>query len=208
VCPFSLGLETGERDASGNVRAGLFSPIIERNVTVPVSRVQPFYTLSDGQSELSVDIYQGESRFIVDNVALGKLRVPIPRRPAGEIHIEVRFTYDINGLLEVDVHVPATGERRQMVIVDEDGPSGADLEKQRKALGALKVHPRDSDVNRALLARAGRAYENQLGPARDHIARLISHFESVLNTQDPKIVERARLELSAHLDDLEGETWL
>ncbi|EGF89797.1 chaperone protein dnaK [Asticcacaulis biprosthecium C19] len=208
VCPFSLGVATGERDASGHVRSGLFSPIIERNTTVPVSRIEVLSSLQDGQSEIEVEIYQGESRFVVDNVALGKLRVPIPRRPAGEIFIEVRFTYDINGLLEVDVHVPATGERRQLVIVDEDGPSGADLEKQRKALEALKVHPRDADTNRALMARANRAFENHLGDVRDHIARLISQFESVLDSQDPRLVERARTELSSHLDSLEGETWL
>ncbi|ESQ88182.1 chaperone heat shock Hsp70 protein [Asticcacaulis sp. AC460] len=208
VCPFSLGVATGERDASGNIRSGLFSPIIERNTTVPVSRIEVLSTLQDGQSEIEVEIYQGESRFVVDNVALGKLRVPIPRRPVGEIFIEVRFTYDINGLLEVDVHVPATGERRQLVVVDEDGPSGADLEKQRKALEALKVHPRDADANRAVMARANRAFENHLGDMRDHIARLISDFESVLDSQDPRLVERARSELSSHLDSLEGETWL
>lgn len=208
VCPFSLGVSTGERDASGTIHTGLFSPIIERNITVPVSRVKVLSTLQDNQNFIELEIYQGESRYVRDNIALGKLKVSVPRRPAGEVAVEVRFTYDINGLLEVDVHVPMTGERQQIVIVDDDGPSGGDLEKQRKALEALKVHPRDSDANRAALARANRAFENHLGHARDHVARLMQTFETALETQDPRIAERAREELVTQLDALEGESWL
>ena len=208
VCPFSLGVGTGERDASGAVRTGLFSPIIERNVTVPVSRVEYLSTLTDGQSQIELEVFQGESRYVRDNISLGKLTVPVPRRPAGEVAIEVRFTYDINGLLEVDVHVPTTGERRQLVIVDDDGPSSGDLEKQRQALARLKIHPREADANRAVLARANRAFENNLGDVRDHVARLMQTFESALESQDTRIVDRAREKMTAELDGLEGESWL
>ncbi len=208
VCPFSLGVATGERDASGAVRTGLFSPIIERNITVPVSRVEVLSTLEDGQDHVELHVYQGESRYVTDNVALGKLRIPVPRRPAGEVSLEVRFTYDINGLLEVDVHVPLSGERRQLVIVDDDGPAGGDLDKQRKALEALKVHPRDADANRAATARANRAFENHLGDTRTIIGRMMHAFESALDSQDPRIVEKAREKLLADLDAIEGESWL
>ena len=208
VCPFSLGIETGERDASGKTRSGLFSPIIERNVTVPVSRVETFSTMADNQVHIDLKVYQGESRYVVDNIALGKLSVPIPRRPAGEVSVEVRFTYDINGLLEIDVHVPLSGERRQLLIMDDDSISDAELERQRKALAALKIHPRDDDANRAIMARANRAFEDHLGDMRDYIARLMHGFEAVLESQDPRAVEQAREKLTTDLNALEGESWL
>ena len=208
VCPYSLGVDISERLENGNIRNGLFAPIIERNIAVPASRVESFGTMANGQTAVEFGIYQGESRYVSDNIKLGKLSIPVPPRPAGEVQVECRFTYDINGLIEVDVHVPLTGERRQLVIVDEDGPTGVDLEKQRKALEALKVHPREGDANRALLARAGRCYENFLGDKRTIVGQLISQFETVLDAQDPRHIERARVELTQALDRLEGETFL
>ncbi len=208
VCPFSLGVDIGERTEDHQIRRGIFSPILERNTTVPASRVKSYYTLQDGQSAIELNVYQGESRYVADNIHLGKLRMTVPSRPAGEIHVECRFTYDINGLLEVDIHTPATGERQNLVIVDDDGPKGEDLARQRKALEALKVHPRDNDANRAALARAGRCYENLLGPRRDFVGALMAQFESVLNRQDPHDIEKARAALLGQLDLIEGETFL
>ena len=208
VCPYTLGVDISERQANGGIRHGLFSPIIERNIAVPASRQKSFVTMANGQKIVNFNIFQGESRFVKDNINLGELSVPVPPRPAGEVTIDCRFTYDINGLIEVDVHVPLTGETRQLTIVDDDGPTGADLDKQREALAALKVHPRDSDVNRAVLARANRCFENFLGDKRAHVAALISEFENVIDGQDPRAIERFRGNLVQMLDALEGETFL
>ncbi|MFT4076030.1 MAG: molecular chaperone HscC [Asticcacaulis sp.] len=208
VCPFSLGVGIAEREHNGNLRHGIFSPIIERNIAVPASRVNTYSTLQDGQSLIEFEIFQGESRYVTDNISLGKISIPVPRKPAGEVWVDCRFTYDINGLIEVDVHVPLTDEKRQLVIMDEDGPSGTDLEKQRKALEALKVHPRDNDANRAALARAARCYENFLGDKREQVSGLMRYFEGALESQDNRIIDRARDQLLSALDALEGETWL
>ncbi len=208
VCPFSLGVNTGERMEDGQIRKGIFSPILERNTTVPASRVKSYYTLQDGQTYIELNVYQGESRYVIDNIHLGKLRVDVPLRPAGEVQVECRFTYDINGLLEVDVYTPATGDRQNLVIVDDDGPKGEDLARQRKALEALKVHPRESDANRAAMARAGRCYEALLGQKRDVVGHLMAEFESVLDGQDPYNIDKARAALLQQLDYIEGETFL
>jgi len=208
VCPYSLGVESAEQLPNGQHRQGVFSPIIERNTVIPASRVKTYYTLRDGQRSVRFDIYQGESRVAKENILLGRMEVPVPAAPAGEVGVEVRFTYDINGLLEVDVHVPKTGERRELVIVDQEGASAVDFEKRRAQLAALKHHPRDEDVNRAALARALRCFENQLGEKRQYVGQAASQFESVLDGQDPREVEKARAQLIATLDALEGETWL
>lgn len=208
VCPYTLGVDVAERTASGAYRQGLFSPIIERNTVIPASRVRTYSTLQDRQTKVTFNIYQGESRLVADNVHLGQIDVPVPSAPAGEVSLDCRFTYDINGLLEVDVFVPKTGERRELVIYDDDTISREELEKRRSALAGLKQHPREHDANRAALARAARLYEAALGDRRHWIARVTGDFETVLDRQDPRAVEAARVELIRQLDALEGETWL
>ncbi len=208
VCPYSLGVDVAERREDGGLRDGLFSPIIERNIVVPVSRQRVFSTMQDGQKVVHFGIYQGESRHVVDNILLAEISIPVPPQPAGHVAVECRFTYDINGLIEVDVHVPLTGERRELVIVDEDGPKGEDLERQRAALAALKIHPRDLDANRAAMARANRCYEDFLGDKRALVGQWIGQFESILEGQDAKQIEHARAQLMQALDSLEGESFL
>jgi len=208
VCPYSMGVEVAEERRDGSVRDGIFSPILERNTVIPASRVNTYYTMADNQTSVRMRIYQGEARLVAENVKLGELDIKVPPARRGEVAVEVRFSYDINGLLEVDVHVPKTGERRELVIIDEETASAPDFEKRRAALAALKHHPRESDANRAALARAERCYEKFLGETRDRVGFMVRNFETVLDGQDPRAIEAARGELLAALDMLEGETWL
>ena len=71
-------------------------------LAVPVSRMERYCTVADNQRQVELDIRQGESPIGSDNLHLGKLDIEVPPLPAGEAAIEVRFTYDANGLLEVD----------------------------------------------------------------------------------------------------------
>jgi len=208
VCPYSLGVESTERHGAGRFVAGVFTPILERNCVIPASREEVFSTVEDNQRAVRFPIYQGESRWVNDNVHLGDVTVPVPRAKAGHVQITCRFSYDINGLLEVDVHVPETGAREQLLIVDRDGVTPEQVEQRRAELAKLKVHPRDTDAMLQAMARAGRCYENAIGPEREHIGRLISQFEDVLAGQDPRACEAARVELNAILDRFEGQSFL
>jgi len=207
VCPYTLGIDTSERDGNGQLRPGIFSPILERNTVVPASRVKTFSTSRDGQREVTMNIYQGEARLVAENIHLGHITVPVPVKLAGQVEIDCRFSYDINGLIEVDVDVPETGTHRQLVIVDPGMQNDKDLAARRQALEALKIHPRETDANRAALARAARCYEDSLGAKREAVSGLIRNFETVLDRQDPREVEAVRSELLAALDRLEGETY-
>jgi len=209
VCPYSLGVETGSLLPDGTLRGGLFAPVIERNTVVPASRVRAFSTVYDGQRQVEIKIYQGESRLVNDNVQLGKLEIAVPARRSGEITVECRFTYDVDGLLEIDVRIPQTGEQRQLVIVDEESaPNREDLDRRRIELAALKVHPRELAVNRAALARAERCYQQFLGDKREYLSRMITAFEVSLDRQEPRAIETARRAMSVLLDRLEGESYL
>lgn len=208
VCPFTLGVETSERMPGGKIRDGLFAPIIERNTVVPASRENIFSTMHDGQRAVEFKIYQGESRRVVENVYLGKVSIDVPPRRAGMISLACRFSYDSSGLLEVDVSVPETGKREQLLIVDEDAPDPAQLAERRELLAKLKVHPREHAANIAVLARAGRCFEALLGDDRLYVAQLISSLEQALEGQDPRAVEAVRSDVVRALDEIEGQQFL
>jgi molecular chaperone HscC len=209
VCPFTLGVNSAQRDRSGLLHENIFAPIIERNTVIPASRVYPFFTIQDNQSKVTFGIYQGEARNVDANVKLGEVTLPVPPRPAGMVRVDCRFSFDASGLLEVDVTVPETGVTKQLVIFDEeDAPDDAALAARRSALAALKVHPREEAANAALFARAARCYESFLGERRDHIGQLILAFEAVIDRQDPREIDTVRREIEARLDALEGERFL
>jgi molecular chaperone HscC len=209
VAPFTLGVDTATRDSHGRFHDGIFAPIIERNTPVPVSRVERFHTLADNQREIAFGIYQGEARDVKHNVQLGEIKAPVPPRPAGEVTVDVRFTYDTSGLLEVDLEVPASGLKRNLVIVDEDDKrTQKDVEARRKLLERLKVHPRDEAENVALLARAERAYEGFTGHVRDVIGQGLTEFMGALEKQDPRLIADAREGLTQLLDHIEANPQL
>jgi molecular chaperone HscC len=98
------------RDASGQERGGYFHPIIQRNSVVPVSREDDFCPINDAQTQLVLDIYQGESPTVDRNIKLGEIRIPLKGKgpPPGK-SVTARFTYDVNGLLQVEVTEHASG---------------------------------------------------------------------------------------------------
>ena len=207
VCPFTLGTSVSRKRSRGEgYTSGHYLPIIERNRTVPVSRVERLFTIYDNQRLLHVDVYQGESRTLADNIQLGEIEIPVPAKPAGEVGVDVRFTYDINGLLEVETAVVGTNTTRRIVIEGNPGIlSKKEIEARFKALADLKIHPRDREENRAVMARAGRLYEEYLDDVRELIGRRIDAFQEVIDGQDPKAVEEARVQLEEWLERVESD---
>jgi molecular chaperone HscC len=209
VCPYTLGVDVAERRADGSIRTGIFAPIIERNTVVPTSRFKTFSTIDPGQQSVRFKIYQGEAPRVADNIELGDIEIPVPVQQSGTVQVEVRFTYDINGLLEVDVKVPKTGETRALLVTGAQSDlSPAEIEERRRVLAALKIPPRETEANRAALARLTRCYEHFLGERREAIADLLRQFEGVMDTQEPRDIEQARAKLLKVLDEIEGTSYL
>jgi molecular chaperone HscC len=204
VSPFSLGIDSSRLGPDGVRLHGLFAPIIERNTVIPASREERFTTVQDYQTSINVVIYQGEARLVRDNVKLGELRVRVPRRRAGEESIKVRFTYDVSGLLEVVVTVVSTGDKAETLIEGNPGVLTAEqIGERRKALEALKVHPREQAENVAVMARAERLFEESLGRARKELGEWITDFTAILERQDVRAIELARQELSGKLANID-----
>ncbi|KAA3543426.1 molecular chaperone HscC [Pseudomonas savastanoi] len=207
VCPYTLGIETTQYVFNG-YQSGHYLPIIERNSVVPVSRVRTVNTVADNQEHVLLRIFQGESRLVKDNIALGELNIPVPKAKAGEVELDVRFTYDNNGLLEADVRIQMTGENHKLVIENNPGVmTPAEIRERLKVLEALKVHPREQQVNTHLTARLERLYQEYLGEARETIGVWAAQFQRVLETQDDRQINELRKQLEQEADRFERGEW-
>lgn len=205
VCPYTLGTDVVNENTN---EGSYFFPIIERNSIVPISVSRQLTTAQDNQTYLSLGIYQGENRLVSKNIFLGKLNIELPKGPAGKEVIDVRYSYDMNGLLEVDVTVVSTGKYVNKVIEHSGfSLSPEEKEKSRKKLAGLKFHPRDQEQNRALLARGERLYESSLGEKRSQISQLLADFDKVLERQNPIEIKKYTAQLDGILNGLDSEEW-
>ncbi|MBP5949451.1 MULTISPECIES: molecular chaperone HscC [Pseudomonas] len=198
VCPYTLGIET----MRGKGIEGAFSPIIERNTIIPTSRVERYYTTHPRQEKIRIAVYQGERPWVRDNILIDAFDVTL--MPTEHMQqLDVRFSYDINGLLEVDVTLLETGARYSHSI--DRSPTGLDEQARQNShdrLAALKVHPRDALPNRTLLARLERAWMQSLGTERERIAEWLHSFTTVLGGQQSSEIASHRAQLNSALDEL------
>jgi molecular chaperone HscC len=203
VAPFSMGIAVASEVARRHV-AGLFSPIIERGTVIPVSRVESFHTLVDNQKEIEVEVFQGEHSLCRDNRKLGAFKVGnLPPRPAHQVSIEVRFTYDLNGLLEVEARVPDTGQVKTVVFEQTPGRlASRQIEEARKQMERLKFHPRDALPNVTALSRAEAVFVEVTGLARERVGAAMAEFRALLDRQDPALIDESRERLLLLLSEL------
>jgi molecular chaperone HscC len=114
--------------------------------------------------------------------------------------IDVRFTYDLNGLLEVEATVPDTVQRRSVVLEQVPGRLTADqITEARRAMERLKFHPREALPNATALARAEALFAELTGPAREELAHQMTALRLALETQNPQLIADAREQLTALL---------
>ena len=196
VCPFTLGTEiVGRR----------FAPIIPRNTTVPTSRSEYFYTIEDYQSQVTVGIYQGESLNIDDNLFLGEFLLDVPQNLAGKEAINVRFTYDINGILEVEATVVSTGLKKSKLIVNGD-LSEEEKNEKIKMLEEIKIQSENKNKDKLLLERANRIYAEIVNTEiRNHISDYLENYKMVVATGDRIRIQKAKESFSQFLDKIDPE---
>ena len=209
VAPFTLGVEVMRTESPGNYIHGLYMPIIERNTVIPASRSKIVNNVYDNQTSISIAVYQGEAHLVKDNIKLGEMKVHCPPAPAGQTRLDIRFTYDTSGLLEVEATVLNTGVRETLVIEGNPGVlSKEEIRDRLVKMAALKLHPREDQAHRALLARAQRLYEQRLGAARQAIGEALTHFIAALDSQEPDRIRAARDSLQRVLDAHDDEFFL
>ena len=104
VCPYTLGIQVWD-----GITADCMSTIIPRNTTIPVTKKETYWTSWDYQNKTEIAVYQGESRQVSRNHFLGNFMLEgIPERKAGEESIDVEFSYNQNGILDVKATIVST----------------------------------------------------------------------------------------------------
>lgn len=186
ICPYSLGVEVNRQGV-----LGIFSPIIERNTTVPVSKVETYSTMHPEQDSICVRVYQGESHKVKNNILIDSFDVML--KPNGHIQaIDIRFSYDINGLLEVDVLLEDGKSESRIISHNATSLTTQQIDASRERLLALKIYPRDLLINRTFKAQLEEQWSRALGDEREMLGEIITDFDAALLSNDMQRVDDVR----------------
>lgn len=195
ICPFTLGIE---------IVGGHFSPIIERNSTLPTSRVEQYYTSELGQSHVKVQVYQGEMMKASQNLFLGELDVPVPINHKEHEGLTVRFTYDLNGILDVEVKIDTTQEVFNHVILQESITlTDQEIKEKQDALARYKINAQETEIYRFLVEKANRLYSMILGVKREELMIATRQFEEEVKHSSIYHLPKIYQAFSSYLELLE-----
>ena len=196
ICPFTLGV---------GIVGDVMSPIIEKNQILPCSHEHRYVTVNDNQSQISWKVYQGESHVASKNLELDEFTIRIPKKPAGEVYADVRFSYDINGIFDVDISCPlAEGEIKiHKALGSGGGMSDLELAQRQAELDKIKVHPRNMEQNKYALERADRLFAECNQKQRAMLAAAIKQFTQALDTQDMNVAKHAYVRFEMQLAMIE-----
>jgi molecular chaperone HscC len=208
VASHSLGVGV-TRDVGGHLVDGFFSPIIHRNTTIPTTQWDSFATLADDQREVRFAVYEGDGRKVTDNRKIGDLQVTgIPRGRAPK-ELQVRFTCDLNGMLEVEATVVETGKAVTALFHRSGGAlAGAELDAVRARMRMLRADPLERPRYRDLAARAAVLLREADPATRLALDHALGACEAAAAARNPAEIERAFATLAALCERVDqGERW-
>lgn len=194
ICPFTLGV---------NTLGDIMSPIISRNQVLPCSNMHLFTTVYDYQEEIVFVVYQGEDRIASRNLPLAKLSLAVPPKPKGQVVVTVRFSYDINGLFDIDVDCLDTGEHIHRELHNFGKMTEEEIQARKAVLEKMKIHPREEERNKCILERANALYIECNSKQQEFLTRAINYFEEALNRRSAIAIERAYRTFTVQLTMLE-----
>lgn len=195
VTPLTLGLET---------LGGVMTPLITRNTTIPTSKSQVFSTAADNQTQVEINVLQGERPMAADNKSLGRFILDgIPPAPRGVPQVEVTFDIDASGILHVKAQDKATGKEQSIKITGSTGLTKEEVEKMTKE---AEMHAKeDSEKKEQVEAR------NTADSLIFTAEKTLSDAKDKVKEEDKKEVEEKISALKAILDtgtkeELEAKT--
>ena len=181
VTPLSLGIET---------LGGVFTRLIDRNTTIPTRKSQVFSTAEDGQSAVTIRVFQGEREMAADNKLLGQFDlVGIPPAPRGVPQIEVTFDIDANGIVNVQAKDKGTGKEHAIRIQASGGLNESEIKRMVKD---AEEHAGEDKKRRELVE------------ARNQAEALIHSTEKNLKEYGDKVTAPDRAQVEADVTALKG----
>jgi len=203
TCPFTLGVNVVN---PADHRNPIMSPIIERNSILPSSK-KGFYTNASAyQGEMLIKVYQGEGYYCRENIYLGEVRISIPKKKKEENRVEVCFTYDINGILLVEVTDLDNGIKEQAVLSSDQFRLKEEELKQRvEELKNYKLAPPGGIRTKLALARGERLFVQMMGGRRRAVENVMGKLHMAMSTQNDQAIANCLKEAEAVFDFLEGK---
>lgn len=201
ICPFSLGTDVLDM----RTREQIMDFIIQRNSMLPSSKTHEYYAASDNQTELRIVIYQGESIVPSNNIKLGELRLNCPPTPIHEFIASVRLTYDINGILVVDVTTSDKKTHSKVILSESNTMSEEELAKCKSQLDKLRLAPSGEEQYQLLIARAERIIEETLSFERRQITEALLSYKSCLKNGNERDIRIFTKKFARFLDQIEGK---
>jgi len=179
VTPLSLGIET---------LGGIFTRLIDRNTTIPTRKSQVFSTAEDGQTAVTIRVFQGEREIAAQNKVLGQFDLMgITSAPRGMPQIEVTFDIDANGIVQVSAKDKATGKEQQIRIQASGGLSDDDIQQMIK----------DAELN-----AAEDKTRREMIELKNQAEAMAHSTEKSLNEHGDKVSETDKASIQAAIDDL------
>ncbi|MHC4294424.1 MAG: molecular chaperone DnaK [Planctomycetota bacterium] len=194
VTPLSLGVET---------LGGVMTKLIERNTTIPTEKKETFSTAADSQTEVTIHVLQGEREFAGDNRTLGRFNLTgIPPAQRGIPQIEVAFSIDADGILNVSAKDMATGKEQSIEIKGSSGLSQQEIDQMRKD---AESHAGEDKKRRELIDLKNQgdslAYQTEKmlkeqgekvsAEDRSNIESAVSNLREALKSDDTEAIKRA-----------------